>query len=243
MSVTETIRFRRHDDVHGRRNLAVFGTHEVLEGSFDDLRFFPGKKSSIDMFVFDPPGLDDDASPSEVSSFMRDIIIMMDEFGKENCVVIMPFRDRKGSKFLKSTICASTMAGYGAPSGWSLFRQFIWMTGQTDFHRSRSAFAPVFVWRRGEMPSVRSPLRYTDVFRYKDSNDSGAVWSLPVPMLIDLIELFRGQKQLLVCDPFAGSGSVMRAADTLGLSSLSIELHKERAAALSQLAGELSRGH
>jgi hypothetical protein len=229
--VTETIRLR-DSGVPAFMDMYSKGNHTLYSGSFEQYGRLLEAEKTVDIFLFDPPGLDANSTPYEVSSFMKDVASMIDRAGKPDCVVIMPFRDRKGHPFLKSTICMSTMMGLG----WQLFRQIIWMTGEADFHRSRSAYAPIAIFRRGDKPShSHSPIKYKDVIRQRDTNDSGAVWALPVPLVKELIQLFANFGDV-VCDPFAGSGSVMKACNELGLKSVSVELDKKRFEDLTDLA-------
>ena len=60
---------------------------------------------------------------------------------------------------------------------------------------------------------------------------------MPVELFAQLIDLFATPGDV-VLDPFAGSGPAMRAAQTLGLSSISVELDYDRAKALVAAAKE-----
>lgn len=209
----------------------VTGPHTVFEGRFQRLSLVGPVLPNL---VFtDPPGLDDDASFGEVAAYFTDFFEHLEHKVAAACALFLVPRDRKGHPFQKSVIVAYCAQSFG----WQVFRQFTWINNAQGFHRARYASQPIWALRRGNMPArENTELRYKDVIYARDLHASGGmVMAIPDDVVVPCLELFQREGSFAL-DPFAGSGSVMKAAQHLGMTSLSVEVDPVRAHELAGMA-------
>jgi len=188
---------------------------------------------SVNLFFFDSPGMSPDVSFGEARQFFIETFQAIERMRHWDSVLFLVARDGKGHPFQKSVVSAYV----AQEMGWNVFRQFTWLSTAGDFHRSRYAAQGVWAMRKGNVPAIESsPYRYKDIIRAKeDMSSTGMVQALPADLIVPLLQLF-AVPRMTVCDPFAGSGSVMDAAEILNLKSVSIEIDLSRAQALLRKA-------
>jgi DNA modification methylase len=216
------------------------GLHRVIEGAFSSLLgpSFPTAPPNhfADILFFDTPSVEPDETVEGYSTWLHSQFYALDRWCKPDAVLYLCPTDRKGHPWSKSAVTVNVAFAHG----WKLFRHMIWQKQEADWSRSEYAFQDVWVLRRGNRP-VRddSPIRYKDVVKIVQRRDDDShIGKLSPEMIRDMLTLFiRGDD--LVMDPFAGRGSVMEACQELGLRSISVELHPERAHYLRDLAEKL----
>ncbi len=207
--------------------------HRVIEGAFSTIQ---PMTRSVDIFAFDTPSVDEDATVDEYANWLWTQFEVIESWRARDAVLILLPTDRKSHPWSKS----ATTAFVAQRFEWQLFRHFVWLKQDADFHRAQYAFQDVWVFRKGDRASVSSsPIRYKDVVKLLMPRDVDShVGALPSDILELFIALFAREGDV-VMDPFAGRGSTMVAAHTLGLRSISIELHPERANYLRQMSAAL----
>lgn len=207
------------------------GRHQVLCANIFDT----GLSNDVaDIIVLDPPAVPDSWNYWRVREWFATMYEVLDQFAKPNAALILMPRDRKGFPYSKS----SMLADLAYLSGWELFREFIWHKQDADFHRANYAYSPIFAFRRGNMPVQDCDIRYKDLIHIVDRNqfrDDDGVHPIGAHVVFPFLKLFANDNDLTVLDPFAGGGGAASAAKALGLRSISIELHPDRAEALRQL--------
>ena len=204
------------------RTILSRATQTVIYGAFEDV----DNTEPVDVFIFDTPGIDDISTVFDYRVWIRKIFQHMESLRALDAAVVLLPRDRKGGAFLKGVATAEIAQEWG----WKIFRNYLWEKGP-DFHRAKYVFQNVYVFRQGNMPTqIQSPIRYKDIIRLPDLADTreGTVAELPVPLIRLFLSLF--DTDIVVMDPFAGSGSVAVACEQLGIKKCySIELDETRA--------------
>jgi hypothetical protein len=208
--------------------------HRVIEGAFSHVPNLP--ISGIDIFVFDTPSVDSNASVNEYSSWFEGQLFAIEKLRAPDAVLILLPTDRKGHPWSKSAASSVAATLYD----WQLFRHFVWLKQEADFHRAQYAFQDVWTFRKGNRATNDiAPARYKDVVRIlMPHDDDSHVGALPSTVIEYFLALFVREDDV-VMDPFAGRGSVMEACHTLGLRSVSVELDSERAEHLRQMSRAL----
>jgi len=217
-----------------RGPLTSSGTkHRVFEGPFSYYRTFG---VGVDIFVFDTPSVDADCTLDEYDRWLDEQYEHIEGLRAKDAVLILLPTDRKGHPWSKSVATASSAMSHG----WQLFRHFVWLKQEADFHRSQYAFQDVWTFRKGSRATNGdAEARYKDVVRILMPHDADShVGALP-SIVIEYFLALWAKAGDLVMDPFAGRGSVMEAAHTLGLGSISCELDPERAEHLRQMSRAL----
>lgn len=209
--------------------------HVVIEGAFRDvtLDLLPAKP---DIFFFDTPSVDVDCDVSEYAAWLSEQFTVIERLRKRDAILYLVPTDRKGNPWSKSVSTAHVAELFD----WQLFRHYIWLKQEADYHRAQYAFQDVWVYRKGARgASGDADARYKDVIRIVAGRDGDShVGTIPVDLVEYFLPLF-SRADDIVMDPFAGRGSVMQACHSLGLRSVSVELWPERAQYLSALSAQL----
>ena len=219
-----SVNFRASHEPHSRPTMLLqnnkYGV-SVICGAFEDL-YFEGDPT-IDLFLFDTPGVDDKMRDYEM--WMENIFSHIDELADQNAGLIMCSRERKGGTFFKGIVDTYTALQFG----WQPFRMMMW-DKMSDFHRGHYVFQSIPILRRGNMPTdANGPLRYRDIIRMKDlsTTQEATVSELPIELVKLLLAVFNKPK--LVMDPFGGSGSTIVACLELGIPCITVELDPDQA--------------
>jgi len=214
----------------GKSTARECGDHTVIHGPMHSAPL-----RDVQLFFTDPPGLSPDTSFAETRDFFIETFEAMERMRHRNCALFLLSRDGKGHPFQKSIVSAYV----AQEMGWHVFRQFTWLASERDYHCRRYAAQAAWAFHKGNiMANNDSPFRYKDVIRADDdfkANAHGMVQALPLTLIVPLLQLY-AKPRMLVCDPFAGSGTVMDAAALLNLRSASIEIDRDRALALVRKA-------
>lgn len=211
----------------------VGGKHVVFEGAFDSLpsdgRYF----QKVDVFFFDTPSTDPNTSHQDYFNWLMMQFVAMEKHRAPNVGLFLVPTEQKGSPWSKSAATVDIAFDYG----WQLFRHFVWLKQDADFHRSQYAFQDVWALRKGNMPAqADSDVRYKDVVRIVSPIDKDSHIGMLNPKMVEHFLPLFARPGTTVMDPFAGRGSVMRACQALDLKSVSVELFPERARELRALA-------
>lgn len=214
--------------------LVLDGSQQVWWGDYRNIDF----DVRAALLITDPPPIPEG---TRIRDYVVDAVEMFESFDRfvdRNTVMLIIPRDAKGMYFAKSTVLAVEAASHG----WQLYKQYCWLRAEADYHRSHSAWSPIYAFRRsGSNVSGdrRAPLFYTDVIRVMDTvwaEGGSEIAPFPPLLLRAFFDLFRVDG--LVFDPFAGSGHVAIEAVRRGLPSLSAEINQQRAFDIIAKIGE-----
>jgi len=198
--------------------ILLTGDHTVVHGCFESIPVV----MPVDVFFFDTPSVDSKWSSAEYLEWTRRIFSYLEMHRQHNCTLVLVSTDRKGASWSKSALTVSVAFEFG----WALHRELVWQHGHSDFHRAHLPFRICYVLKKGNRQS--RPF-YKDVIRVaKDSASEGHLSALPVAFVQFLLKHYVAKTDI-VMDPFAGSGSVMRACRSLNIQSISVEADGELA--------------
>lgn len=200
------------------------GRHKVVHGD----AFLTELREKADLIVTDDMGFDTEKLDEVEDVFNRLGRLYYQETKPDAGLIIIP-RERKGSGYFKHAVAAAAMQR----AGWVAFRNYLWQWTEGDFHRASYCYTNIYVFRKGTMATRQeAEYRYKDIIRVPRpataENKISAVMEVPITVIENYIKLFKLPDNALLFDPFAGTGTLMKAADNLGYRSTSVELHRGR---------------
>jgi hypothetical protein len=188
----------------------------VFSGHFEN--FVDPWNRKINGFIFDTPGVDDSLSLWAFYEWSMKIFQKIDTLAAKDAVLILLPTNRRGGSYFKSSIIETA----ATISGWKACRELIW-DQMGDYNRAKYPFRKITIFRRGQMGMMKSNLRYVDIIRQRPpaGGKDGEYAPVPSEILYDLLDLF---PFTLVCDPFAGTGSLAQASRRQHIACISCEL-------------------
>ena len=198
----------------------------VFSGKFESFANV-AKKGQVDGWIFDTPTIDDKMSPEEFFAWTSQLFMTIENLTARDAALILLPTNRRGGTFFKSSLVETT----ASLSRWDACREIIW-DQESDYLRSKYPFRKITIFRRGNKPMRPSPLRYVDIIRGRPPKNNNEHDYAPIPeeILSDVMKLFDFN---LICSPFAGTGSVAKAALMNGVSCISCELDHTAAHSLA----------
>lgn len=196
----------------------------VFSGKFESFAD-TAKKGQIDGWIFDTPTIDDKMPVEEFFAWTSQLFMTIETLTARDAALILLPTNRRGGTFFKSSLVETVASLFR----WNACREIIW-DQESDYLRSKYPFRKITVFRRGDKPMRPSPLRYVDIIRGRPPRDNNEHDYAPIPeeILSNVMKLFDFN---LLCNPFAGTGSVAKAALMNGTPCISCEL--DHAAALT----------
>jgi DNA modification methylase len=175
----------------------------------------------------------DDMPQDEYDAWQREVVRMMWDALSDTGAIFYNHKPRS----MNGTMMLPTVYGDGLP-----LRQVIIWDKETGFNFSPTFFLPkcewIMVWAKPDWQLIdRSASQVGDVWTIRPENSQRH----PAPFPLALPKrAIAATSAGLVCDPFMGSGTTLRAAKDLGRKAIGIEIEERYCeAAVARLAQEV----